>query len=70
MRAERVILKPIIRCSRQLKKRLNAMSASAKKLKRRSKQWYEKGCTFCGRRNPCNLDQRKILCDSCRSIYK
>ena len=70
MREERIILKPIIRCSRQLKKKLNAMSASAKKLKRKSKAWYDKGCVYCGFRNPCNLDQKKISCDKCGGTYK
>jgi len=70
MREQRKILKPTIRCSRQVKKRLSALSASAKKLKRKSKMWYEKGCIYCGLRNPCNLDQKKILCDKCGSIYK
>lgn len=70
MRPERKILKPIMRCSRQIKKRLNAMSASAKKIKKKSKAWYEKGCVNCGRRNKCNLDQKKILCESCNKVYK
>lgn len=70
MREVRKVLKPIIGRSRQLKKRLNALSSSAKKLKRKSKAWYDKGCTYCGLRNKCNLDQKKILCDRCGSTYK
>lgn len=70
MKPEGKILKPIIRGSRQLKKKLNAMSASAKKLKRKSKAWYDKGCVYCGFRNRCNLDQKKIFCEKCKTTYK
>lgn len=36
---------------------------------KKAKRWYEKGCSFCGYRNNCNLEQKKTKCQYCKNIY-